>query len=63
MNIKALLSMMIAGMTGLLLLSAAANAAEGGPQDMQFAANCKVEGADGERCQTAHKVMEAVSGR
>lgn len=55
--------MMIAGMTGLLLLSAAANAAEGGPQDMQFAANCKVEGADGERCQTAHKVMEALSGR
>ena len=55
MNIKTWPSMVIAGMTGLLLLSAAVNAAEGGPQDMQFAANCKPEGAEAAKCSAARR--------
>lgn len=56
MNIKTWSNIVIAVMTGLLL-SAAANAAEGGPQDMQFAANCKPEGTEAAKCTEARREL------
>lgn len=56
MNNKTCSSMMIAGVAALLLMSATANA-EGGPQDMKFAANCKPEGAEASKCTEARREL------
>ena len=55
MNIKIVLNTMAAGVTGLVLLSGVALAAEGGPEDMKFAANCKPEGAGAAQCTEARR--------
>ena len=57
MNIKTWSNMLGVGLTGLMVISASALAAEGAPQDMKYAANCKVEGADAAQCSAARRAL------
>jgi len=57
MDIKTLSNVLAASMAGAALLCGAAFAAEGGSEDMAFAANCKPEGAGAAQCSEARRSL------